>query len=54
MTRLLIANDFLEDLAGTADARRKRTGWWAQRLVWFAREGDVIVLAAQPEIAYLD
>lgn len=54
MTRLLIANDFLEDLAGTADARRKRTGWWAQRLVWFAREGDVIVLAAQPENAYLD
>ncbi|WP_329182138.1 peptide ligase PGM1-related protein (plasmid) [Streptomyces decoyicus] len=54
MTRLLIANDFIEDQAGVVDARRKKNGWWAQRMVWFAREGDILVMTVAPEDAYLD
>ncbi|MDT0345445.1 preATP grasp domain-containing protein [Streptomyces litchfieldiae] len=54
MTRLLVANDFIEDQAFVADARLKKTGWWAQRMVWFARDGDVLVMTTRPEDAYLD
>ena len=54
MTRLLIANDFNEDEAGIAEARSKKTGWWAQRMVWFAEDDDVLVMTVEPEPAYLD
>ncbi|MDN0193983.1 peptide ligase PGM1-related protein [Streptomyces sp. S.PNR 29] len=54
MVRLLVANDFIEDLAGVADARLKKNGWWAQRLVWFARDDDVLVMTSMPEDDYLD
>lgn len=54
MPRLLIGNEFNEDRVGLADARRKRTGWWTQRLLWFARDDDILVLAAAPEDAYLE
>jgi hypothetical protein len=49
MARLLIGNDFNEDI------RKDRTfaGWWVQRLVWFARDGDVLVLPEQPEEFFL-
>lgn len=54
MVRLLVANDFIEDLAGVADARLKKNGWWAQRSVWFAQDDDVLVMTSMPEDAYLD
>ncbi|MER5527199.1 peptide ligase PGM1-related protein [Streptomyces sp. NPDC002677] len=45
MTRLLVANDFSED----ARSDRGWTGWWVQRLVWFAQDGDVLVLPTAPD-----
>jgi hypothetical protein len=53
MPRLLIGNEFNEDRAGLADAKQKRTGWWAQRLLWFAHDGDVLVLPVAPDETYL-
>ncbi|MFC9328865.1 peptide ligase PGM1-related protein [Kitasatospora sp. NPDC057015] len=49
MTRVLIGNDFSED----ARTDRGWTGWWVQRLAWFAREGDVLVLPVAPEADFL-
>jgi hypothetical protein len=54
MSRLLIGNEFNEDRAGLADAKRKKTGWWAQRLLWFARDDDVLVLPVAPDENYLE
>lgn len=54
MPRLLIGNEFNEDRAGIADARRKKTAWWTQRLLWYAQDDDVLVLAVAPEEAYLE
>lgn len=45
MSRLLIGNDFIEDVRDD----RGWTGWWVQRIAWFAREGDVLVLPTQPD-----
>jgi pre ATP-grasp domain-containing protein/pheganomycin biosynthesis PGM1-like protein len=42
MTRILVGNDFSEDVR----ADRGWTGWWVQRLIWFAEPGDVLVLPA--------
>lgn len=52
MTRLLVGNDFNEDIRGD----REWTGWWVQRLLWFAQDGDVLVLPSVPEpdfVAYV-
>lgn len=49
----MIGNEFSEDRAGIVDAKQKRTGWWAQRLTWFLRDGDVLVCATAPEPEYL-
>lgn len=43
MTRMLIGNDFSEDVR----TDRGWTGWWVQRLIWFAEPGDVLVLPAE-------
>jgi hypothetical protein len=48
-TRVLIGNDFSEDVR----IDRGWTGWWVQRLVWFAVDGDVLVLPTPPEEAFL-
>lgn len=50
MARLLVGNDFNEDM------REDRTfaGWWVQRLVWFARDGDVLVLPERPEEFFVE
>ncbi|HEV2343289.1 MAG TPA: peptide ligase PGM1-related protein [Actinocrinis sp.] len=50
MTRLLIGNDFSEDVR----TDRGWTGWWVQRLLWFARDGDVLVLPSAPEGEFLE
>ncbi|HEX3786040.1 MAG TPA: peptide ligase PGM1-related protein [Pseudonocardiaceae bacterium] len=49
MTRILIGNDFSEDVR----TDRGWTGWWVQRLLWFAEDGDVLVLPSAPEDAFL-
>ncbi|MBD0689550.1 peptide ligase PGM1-related protein [Streptomyces sp. CBMA123] len=49
-TRILIANDFSEDVR----TDRGWTGWWVQRIAWFAEDGDVLVLPVRPEEAFLD
>lgn len=49
MTRLLIGNDFSEDVR----TDRGWTGWWVQRLAWFAEDDDVLVLPVTPEDAFL-
>lgn len=45
MTRVLIGNDFIEDVRED----RGWTGWWVQRIAWFARAGDVLVLPTEPD-----
>jgi hypothetical protein len=50
VTRLLIGNDFDEDLRDD----RGWSGWWVQRIAWFARDHDVLVLPEHPEDAFLD
>ncbi len=45
MTRILIGNDFSEDVR----TDRGWTGWWVQRLIWFAEAGDVLVLPSAPD-----
>ncbi|MCC9306036.1 peptide ligase PGM1-related protein [Kitasatospora sp. RB6PN24] len=49
-TRILIGNDFSEDVR----TDRGWTGWWVQRLVWFARDGDVLVLPTPPDEDFVD
>jgi hypothetical protein len=51
MTRLLIGNEFDEDLRG---AERESIAWWVQRLAWFARDHDVLVLPEAPGEGYLE
>lgn len=50
MTRVLVGNDFSEDLR----TDRGWTGWWVQRLAWFARPGDVLLLPETPDRDFLD
>jgi len=52
--RLLIGNEFNEDRAGLVDAKQKKTGWWTQRVIWFAEDHDIMVLAVAPEPRYLE
>ena len=52
MTRLLIGNNIRHPLVDDVDD--PHTAWWAQRLLWFARDGDIIVLACPPEQDFLE
>ncbi|MFG3530823.1 peptide ligase PGM1-related protein [Streptomyces sp. NPDC047917] len=45
VTRVLIGNDFSEDVR----TDRGWTGWWVQRMIWFAEDGDVLVLPVRPD-----
>jgi len=49
MTRVLIGNDWDEDLRADRDG----FGWWVDRLVWFARDHDVLLLPEAPEESFL-
>ncbi|MCX5195624.1 peptide ligase PGM1-related protein [Streptomyces sp. NBC_00249] len=51
MPRLLIGNRPSEDLVGTWG--KAVMGWWAQRLLWFIRDGDVLVLPEAPDEEFL-
>ncbi|NEY32735.1 hypothetical protein GTU99_11120 [Streptomyces sp. PRKS01-65] len=49
MVRVLVGNDWSEELEEPAGS-----GWAVQRLVWFARDGDLLVLPVHPEEEFLD
>ncbi|SDN41704.1 preATP grasp domain-containing protein [Streptomyces wuyuanensis] len=51
MPRLLIGNRPSNDLVGTWG--KAAMGWWAQRLLWFVRDGDVLVLPEAPDESFL-
>lgn len=51
MPRLLIGNGPSEDLVGTWN--KPLMGWWAQRLLWFVQDGDVLVLPEAPDAGFL-
>ncbi|MHA4779040.1 preATP grasp domain-containing protein [Streptomyces sp. MSC1_001] len=48
-TRIIIGNDFSEDIR----TDRGWTGWWVQRIAWFAEDHDILVLPMRPEGAFL-
>jgi Pre ATP-grasp domain/PGM1 C-terminal domain len=58
VTALLVANmkteEIVGDLAGMPADERKFAGCGAQRLLWFARDGAVIVMPRMPDDAVLD
>ena len=58
MTALLVANmkteETVGDLAAVPPGDRRFTGCLAQRLLWFARDGDVIIMPRLPDQAVLD
>jgi len=47
--RLLVANDFSEDLRGDDGM----ASCWVQRLAWFAEDDDILVLPVHPDEAFL-
>ncbi|WP_331970140.1 peptide ligase PGM1-related protein [Actinophytocola sp.] len=49
MARLLIGHDVNEDLR-----LRRSSGTYAQRLLWFAQDGDVLVLPVAPDEAFAE
>jgi hypothetical protein len=49
MTRLLIGNDFPEQLATASQSRMDDLAWWAQRILWHMRSGDILVLPVEPD-----
>jgi hypothetical protein len=58
MTALLVANmkteQIVGDLAGMPADERKFAGCGAQRLLWFARDGDVVIVPRRPDEAFVD
>ncbi|MEV4442239.1 peptide ligase PGM1-related protein [Streptomyces sp. NPDC049577] len=53
MAGLLVGNDFTEELDG-ADAPRQATArWYAKRALFFARDGDVLVLPERPDDGFV-
>ncbi|WP_171165432.1 peptide ligase PGM1-related protein [Streptomyces sp. I05A-00742] len=58
MTALLIGNNRAAEMTGGQDAGsardRERAARGAQRLLWWARDGDVLLLPTAPDDAYLD
>lgn len=48
MVKILVGNDFDEVLR-----TRPASGWWNQRVTWFAEDGDLVILPARPEESFL-
>lgn len=53
MARLLIGNDFGEELDGADEARYATARWYAQRTLFFARDDDVLVLPERPDDSFV-
>jgi hypothetical protein len=58
MTTLHIANsrteDMVGDLAAQTEPQRMFAGASAQRMVWFAEDGDIVVVPRLPDASYVD
>ncbi|MFI0737422.1 peptide ligase PGM1-related protein [Streptomyces sp. NPDC021100] len=57
MTALLIGNNRAAEMAGVPDGtpdERRRAARGAQRLLWWARDGDVLLLPEAPDDAFAD
>ena len=52
MARLLIGNECDEDLVGSL--RVRSADWTSQFIVWYARDGDIIVLPNTPDERFLE
>ncbi|MFI0983634.1 peptide ligase PGM1-related protein [Streptomyces sp. NPDC021093] len=48
MVRILVGNDF-DDVLRT----RPASGWWNQRVAWFAEDGDIVIMPAEPDESFL-
>lgn len=48
--RLLVANDFSEDVRDD----RGWVDWWVQRIAWFARDGDVVLLPSSQDASFFE
>ncbi|MFE9454363.1 peptide ligase PGM1-related protein [Streptomyces sp. NPDC006739] len=53
MTRLLVGNDFIEELDDADEDRRATARWYAKRTLFYACQGDVLVLPERPAEAFL-
>ncbi|KOG89654.1 preATP grasp domain-containing protein [Streptomyces varsoviensis] len=53
MPRLLIGNDFTEDLENAGEQRLATARWHAKRAVFFARDHDVLVLPEAPDDSFV-
>jgi hypothetical protein len=57
MTTLVISNcsdENVGDLSGFSAETRYSFGWGAQRMLWYVRDGDIVVLPAQPDETFLN
>jgi hypothetical protein len=48
------AEEIVGDLSALSSEKRRSFGWGAQRLLWYAKDGDVLVLPAPPDETFLD
>jgi hypothetical protein len=48
MPRLLIGDDFPEQLVTATRSRRDKLAWWAQRILWHMRSDDILLLPVPP------
>ncbi|MEV0275701.1 peptide ligase PGM1-related protein [Streptomyces sp. NPDC050610] len=53
MSRLLIGNDFTEDLEDAGEQRLATVRWHAKRALFFARDHDVLVLPEAPDDSFV-
>ncbi|MEV6671890.1 peptide ligase PGM1-related protein [Streptomyces sp. NPDC051162] len=53
MSRLLIANDFTEELEESGEPRLATARWHAKRALFFARDHDVLILPEAPDDSFV-
>ncbi|MGW3895302.1 preATP grasp domain-containing protein [Micromonospora profundi] len=56
MSTLIISNcteEIVGPLAAVPPEKRASFGWGAQRMLWYARDGDVVILPKQPDETFL-
>lgn len=54
MPRLLIGNDFPEQMSTTTPSRQEGLVWWSLRILWYIRDDDVLLLPEHPDQDCLD
>ncbi|MDP9573984.1 UNVERIFIED_ORG: hypothetical protein J2W66_004487 [Agrobacterium larrymoorei] len=48
--KILIANGFSDNLRASEDW----PGWWVQRVIWFASDGDILILPSAADRSFMD